>query len=714
MKKLLIAMMSVASLAFISKAETFTGTTGTSFESLEIGAELSVGRDDAGTTAGKKLWSSTAESVGVVTNANLESYTATCGKPAIATATDEKALMVEAESRLVRSIDVTEDTNASISYDIGSGIYFDTMVQFTATDTAPTPTAGDKLVVWLYGSGDENGAFGIGTNLVVTAGYLEAGDIPVASNYIVSVEGVTVEPNSWHRLTIKAIEKVADSVSAPCGFVVFIDGKEATNASAKWDSESCLKTPGAVAGVWADKNALFPSLVDYSSRQLTSVSLEGTGMIDDITFTSTAPSFARDGNLFTLNWGAGLTALTLNGEAVADFTAGEEGSTVILVAAAGTTYTLVATPDSVNGWAVADVSATNGVSYSEGTFTVNGIGSATITTKQACYTVNGTGAYETFADALEEAVKSDTATIALTADVAECISLDAEGKSIVLDLAGHDIAAVSEEHENPAIIVSAGTMTIIDSVGGGAISSDFEDGIIMQDGAGVIIYGAATNDKGAQFDGYCDGGTVVRGYFDNATNGSNGKFSELRVAEGTTVTLDAAKKYLVAVPGEPEQDDPVIVVPEGGTVEEVIAAATSETGIPLANVTEASQVTIDNTAHTIKVGSASAVTIDAFYTAALAEDMNSITLTLNEAALETAGAYVEVAVDDNDLGLKVSASNTKLYYGLSSSTTVGAATYTAPTTLTQGTGTAMTLKAEKVGNACFYKLTVTDVAPKAE
>lgn len=551
MKKLLIAMTAIASLAFISKAEAINS--GTTFENYagDFGAD----KDDRGGNNGTFWYTAGSQSeCGTLTNIN---YTATYSgdRPAIAQgAATATALAVEAEQRLERGI--ANYSGGFAPQDIGSGIYFDTMVQFTATDIAPTPSQDDKLIVWLYGSADEDSAFGIGTNLMVTAGYLQAGDIPVASNYVVSVSGVTVEPNSWHRLTIKAIEKVADTVSAPCGFVVFIDGKEATNTEVKWSGESCLATPSAVAGVWAGKNALFPALVDYSSRQLSAVALEGTGMIDDISFTSVAPDFARDGNLFTLTWGAGLSALTLNGETVADFTAGEEGSTVILVTTPGTTYTLSATPDSANGWAIAGVTAADGVAYANNTFTVNGIGTGTIATKQACYTVNGAGAFETFNDALAEAIKSDSSKISLTADVTECISVGAaEGKEIILDLAGHDITGITEAGQDPAIIVSSGTLTIIDSVGGGVIRSNC-DATVYCDGTGTLILGAVEGDKGLTVVGQ-----VVIG--ENATTFVRGKFSKnsnfeadirAALAEGSTIATDDT--YIIVTPGEGPGPDP--------------------------------------------------------------------------------------------------------------------------------------------------------------
>ena len=589
MKKLLIAMMSVASLAFISKAEAINS--GTTFENYS--GDFGADKDDRGGNNGTFWYTAGSQSeCGTLTNIN---YTATYsgGRPAIAQgAATATALAVEAEQRLERGIanygGLTDDGKPIFApQDIGSGIYFDTMVQFTATDIAPTPSQDDKLIVWLYGSADEDSAFGIGTNLMVTAGYLQAGDIPVASNYVVSVSGVTVEPNSWHRLTIKAIEKVADTVSAPCGFVVFIDGKEATNTEVKWSEESCLATPSAVAGVWAGKNALFPALVDYSSRQLSAVALEGTGMIDDISFTSDAPNFARDGNLFTLTWGAGLSALTLNGQAVADFRAGEEGSTVILVTTPGTTYTLSATPDSANGWAIAGVTAAGGVAYANNTFTVNGIGTGTIATKQACYTVNGAGAFETFAAALAEAIKSDRAKISLTADVTECISVadDAAGKQLVLDLAGHNIASISEDNPEPAIIVTSGTLTIIDSVGGGVIRSNY-DATVICEGTGTLILGAAEGDEGLTVVGQVVIGgkatTFVRGKFSK-----NGNFEvdiKAALAAGSTVTTD--ETYIIVTPGEgpgPEPTTYELTIPEviGAT-----AAVTTKDGVAVTDLTK--------------------------------------------------------------------------------------------------------------------------------
>ena len=103
MKKLLIAMMSVASLAFISKAEAINS--GTTFENYTgaFGAD----KDDGGGNNGTFWYTAGSQTeCGTLTNTD---YTATyTGKaPAIhTTKTDDTptALAVEAEQRLERGI----------------------------------------------------------------------------------------------------------------------------------------------------------------------------------------------------------------------------------------------------------------------------------------------------------------------------------------------------------------------------------------------------------------------------------------------------------------------------------------------------------------------------------------------------------------------------------------------------------------------------------
>ena len=192
----------------------------------------------------------------------------------------------------------------------------------------------------------------------------------------------------------------------------------------------------------------------------------------------------------------------------------------------------------------------------------------------------------------------------------------------------------------------------------------------------------------------------------NADKGENGSYtievdvSAAKANENLSINIEVVKDQGGTV--EPE-NKPEIVTGDGQTVEAVVAAANSATGIVVKNCT-ADDVTINGT--TIKVGETT-VTIPAYYTARFDATASKITLTLNENALEEETA---VSVGAANLGLTISTSKAKLWYGLATGTTVNGQ-YTAPTTLVQGTGNALTLTAEKNGNACFYRLYVTDIAP---
>ena len=297
-------------------------------------------------------------------------------------------------------------------------------------------------------------------------------------------------------------------------------------------------------------------------------------------------------------------------------------------------------------------------------------------------TLDGVVADKTFASLVDSTVASAT-TIS---------SIGFQGTGAVDDIGFKTIADVS-----PTTVEVSGTVSGYDENAG------YE--VVFQDAAGedvvaptvgdtfkVVVTGALATDNVT-----CEGLTFT--YAD-----------ELWTAEYTVTEADGAagtKVFAVTVAkgGEPT-DKPEIVTGDGQTVEAAVAAANSETGIVVKNCT-AADVTINGTS--ITVGTTT-VTISEYYTASFDAAGSKITLTLNEKALEEETA---VSVDAANLGLTISNSKAKLYYGLATSTTVDAGQYTAPTTLVQGTGNALTLTAEKNGNACFYKLYVTDIAPTA-
>lgn len=232
--------------------------------------------------------------------------------------------------------------------EIGSeGKVIDTLVQFTASETAPELADGDKLVVWLkqqteddkptdwqdeikvntkytytwthetegdksyvhYGdealSAAEMEEAGIPagtepqvddvmedhvwpcyTNLMVTAGQLASDGTVVKQDFKVSE---SVEPDKWYRLTIRAIENVTTYNSKQSGFAIYLDGVAV--ACMDDDYQTKLLNGFDVANLSStakslyDNKELFISAVSSTSGAsvLTAVGFDGTGKIDDLT-----------------------------------------------------------------------------------------------------------------------------------------------------------------------------------------------------------------------------------------------------------------------------------------------------------------------------------------------------------------------------------------------------------------------------------------------
>lgn len=482
MKKLLLAMTAIASLAFISKATTLLEPTGTSFESLAVDTALDIAKADDGTTDGTKYWlydgSSAAEAevdTGcVIKAADYSGYTGS--KPAIAPETDAKALGIEADKRLTRTITGVNGEPV----DIGSGIYFDTMVQFTATDTAPTPSADDKLIVWLYGSDDAEALFGATTGLVVTAGHVTgSAQTSTPSNYIVSATGIDVQPNTWHRLTIKSIADIGDN-DGVAGFVVFIDGVPMTCSDEKGDNDSVFGALNSVAAKWNNTGALFPSLVvgTLTAQKLSSVALEGTGMIDDISFTSVAPQFAKDSDFFTINWDDHVTGLVITvGETETTLTAEQVAAKTYGIEIDGTTTVAVA-PTFATGYAKDAWTVTGEATETAtaNTFTVTGTATATLVSKdtvvRAYLTMGGETVEYSTLDAAIAVLKDLPATKPITkatlklnaAVVGSGLFSEVLNPEVTLDLNGFTITGDAETTSaNNCVVDNECVMVIVDT-----------------------------------------------------------------------------------------------------------------------------------------------------------------------------------------------------------------------------------------------------------
>lgn len=277
MKKLLITSMAAVAIGLYAKAD-FTGNN-ESFEGYTNEGPLFA--VEAGKYIYGEDWTSEAtpeDGIFTVTNiSNITTEEAPYPTDRPLTGENLKALAIDTEKSLIRkAISGSDDEleGASLEGEGGAPIFFDSVVQFTATDAKPTPGNDDKLMVWLYASDDVDndnpGVFGETTpttNLIITASYYESGNY-VVTNYLTGVE---IAPDSWHRLTIKSFKD-----SGHLKFNVWVD-----------------KTP-VTGGTESD----FISL-QYASENvdttLKGVAFEGKGVVDDLVFTTDAPTFAGSG-----------------------------------------------------------------------------------------------------------------------------------------------------------------------------------------------------------------------------------------------------------------------------------------------------------------------------------------------------------------------------------------------------------------------------------
>jgi len=573
MKKLMIALASVASLAFVAKGDVADfetdGSTGTSFEGLTVGDALDTSKDDDNTGDGDEFWSWAGENAVLSGSTvfalgqgdNPAAYAGACGRPG--EGENVKALNLDTEGgRLYRCINpAVGNVHAAVGVSNATDmVLFDSVVQFTASSDDPTPESEDKLIVWLKGTEEENGVPG-STNLMVTAGHL-AGASVTASNYVVTVANTTVNADEWHRLTIKALP-----AGSSLGFVVFVDGNLVTCAD---DDDKGLGTIEGKANYWKNLDALFPSLRagSYNDAQtLTSVGFAGTGKLDDIYFKNTAPDFALEPATATITWGEGVTGVTYQfGEGAA--VAATSGTAIPM---SGSSITFNVTYDTDNGWsgsiAYLDATPVSGTTYTvaqgvAATFTINAV--------QNAYSVDGTP-YSTLAGAISAA--GNGGTVALRGNVTTPVELTGT-PNFVLDLAGKSISVTSDEK---AAINSVGTLKIIDSVGNGTIENNGTGGALWIE-SGAVTIGDTTGDEGATFVGGVELNgedstitlSVVRGTFEDDDEGVVAG----NIAEGSTGTIDG-DNYVVA-PSAPAPTPSYIVIAENRWYDSPVAVVLAE------------------------------------------------------------------------------------------------------------------------------------------
>ena len=483
MKKLIISMVATASIALVAKAEVLNST---SFEELALGA---ITEDNEGAFLNENgyiYWTGySADSDLAVkelgAEGGLNAKPEGLARPL--TGDDAKALAIDVDTPLARNIAPTVN-GEGVPQDIDTGLYFDSMVQFTATTEPPQGSDGDKLIVWLK----ENEIEGEDSTyaLWVTAGVWVEGGVQRKEFPITNITGIGQD--EWHRLTIAANMSKNDIPT----FTVYVDGEVATSTV----------EGNTVSG--------FQSMAyeqDYEDwNQITSVSFQVKGAIDELVWTTdnpiVAPTFA-------------ITAIANNADI--SFSSDEAGDvplteSVIPVNTA-TVYAYVQ-PDV--GYEVTaakfnnidlTVPAYDGTGYNfllpigtpssgdtfEFVVTVSKIADEPETPVAKPFTVNGT-AYETLAEAIDNA---NGATIMLTEKIEPTTSFVIT-TTVTIDLNGKTIKAndtdASTGGNGVFWVKEDGVLTLLDSSEAqtGTVDGNGGNGYKMAvwaDGGKVVING---------------------------------------------------------------------------------------------------------------------------------------------------------------------------------------------------------------------------------
>lgn len=421
--------------------------------------------------------------------------------------------------------------------------YFDASVKFTAFETNKEASViladGGKLAIWLRANVDPDTLEPTSTDLIVSAGRLSdnEGWVTTATNYVCELRnpgGVDVTDGGWHRVSVKMFGSIYDDDIVP-GFSIAIDSKLVTFVGEKGDT-GITDNGHLTARVKKLRNlqALFPSAVlTHNTTAISSVSFDGVGALDDLVFTDTNPSIAdwNESGSVTIDAGDNVTGYTytIQGESpvVASGTVNLQYSAV-----EGKTITISGVVCE-NGYVPSGVS-TNGTDILEGweISDIFDMETITVLAKDAGATVSGAAGdankgYATVAEVfaaihygtITPATPGGTITVTLNKGADESITLDASSVSVVLDLAGQTITAPSAE-ENAAIYLVNGSLTIIDSVGGGTVDGSemaYPQAVATDVGTSSLVISNGTF-IGATYAGDADPWEISGGRFDVANN----------------------------------------------------------------------------------------------------------------------------------------------------------------------------------------------------
>lgn len=550
MKLKILTLLSVFAVALGVRAAQEPLSNRIGFENFDEGYKIDVTCDDGGQGSDVRFWQSPNNNQTAIVGRYLgtgDSYVYKAGEPKLVDdGPGNRYLTVESS---VNSIYRTSVSNIGFlpsyasSPKIGDGIFIDTLMEFSAIDglEVPVDMGRAKIMVWL---GTDGGA---DTNLYVTAGSIGASDRAITpTNFKLDVD---IEPDSWHRLTVRAIDNIITDEPAVVGFEVFIDAQSVACAEA-----SALAYETAFGGyldgrlnatakdLYAQKR-LFPSLIAAGTDDanvIAAAGFNGVGKIDDLSIVdyASAPAFAQ-GGMWTLKWTEGVTGFKLNGEAVS--IEGGAGAKEIAFTGASDTAEITEVTYDEAVYEAGTWTAEGGATLDNDTFTItaaNAVCTIVVNPKAATRFTVGGKSYSLLSEVFADPdLGGDPITIELTDDFSTALETDMEEgyliggemPAITLDLKGRTITKEGISGVLFTINEECKGFTLIDTAGGGKLVGDAE-GLFNISGAMTI--GKLEDDNGVTIEtvltdkfGASEGLTIVNGSFKDSDNTTDGAFS---------------------------------------------------------------------------------------------------------------------------------------------------------------------------------------------
>lgn len=562
MKKL-IAMLSVCAGAMGLHA----AATGTSFEVALPEDVVSTNYVDLFETEGIELsgvpgsyWNVTAGTVDTfvdefLVTTNNEGTTAYTGPlprhSAFSTSANSGFLAIATK----KDKSVTRYANADkTAVDISRSYYFDSLVKFTAFETNKAAEValadGGKMAIWIQSELNDE-LEPTNHTLVVSAGYLSGSSsyTTAPTNYYCQVsDEVNVFDDNWHRVTVKAFDSIYDGATVP-GFIISIDNYPvvATNEDRRAGIDTGKLSARAKAYDETYPYVLFPS-ANINEATISSVSFQGVGAVDDVVFADYTDREWLSDDDFTIKLGSHVTsaeysvdggaAVAITGDTSIPYSANMELTIDNIVYAAG--YMKLGCGPTVSGVSIVtnDASYVVTVSAAKKSVTIDAqaIG-ATIVDSSGTPVVTPCA---TAADAFLAICRGEAGigpyTVTLSADATEGIELLGYNE-VTLDLAGNSIYA---GEKSAAISVGEGisvgvSLTIVDSVGGGKVIGDSDDGVaaVLVD-CGTLTIGGGTYEGLVNADPDPDGGNVF------TVTGAGVKFTKADVDDNETYAYTLA------------------------------------------------------------------------------------------------------------------------------------------------------------------------------